>query len=341
MLNSEEPRDLLLEVENLVTRFYTSEGVVHAVNGVSYNIDHGETLAIVGESGCGKSVSVRSIMRLIPQPPGKIESGRVMFKGRDLLGLNDEQIRKVRGNEIAMIFQDPMTSLNPVLTIERQITEALEQHWKMSGAAATQRAAELLEMVSIPNARARLKDYPYQFSGGMRQRAMVAMALACEPDLLIADEPTTALDVTIQSQIVNLVRRLQQQTNMAIIWITHDLGVVARLAQRVMVMYAGYVIEAAPVKELYGNPRHPYTLGLLGSLPRLDAPPNTRLFSIPGQPPDQVALPEGCPFAPRCHMVIERCLHEMPPEEPVSEHHRVACWRKDDVANGGPRVRQS
>ncbi|WP_119070777.1 ABC transporter ATP-binding protein [Aggregatilinea lenta] len=333
---------MLLEVENLVTRFYTSEGVVNAVNGVSYTVDQGEILAIVGESGCGKSVSVRSIMRLIPQPPGKIESGRVMFKGRDLLKLSDEGMRKIRGDEIAMIFQDPMTSLNPVLTIERQITEVLEQHNKAHGAAARQRATELLEMVSIPNAPARLKDYPYQFSGGMRQRAMIAMALACEPDLLIADEPTTALDVTIQSQIVNLVRRLQQRTHMAVIWITHDLGVVARLAQRVMVMYAGYVVEAAPVKELYADPRHPYTLGLLGSLPRLDAPPNTKLASIPGHPPDQVALPAGCPFAPRCSMVIERCLHEMPPEENVSEQHRVACWRKDETqranVNGGHRV---
>ena len=332
---------MLLEVENLVTRFYTSEGVVKAVNGVSYTVDRGEILAIVGESGCGKSVSVRSIMRLIPQPPGKIESGRVMFKGRDLLALDNEEMRKVRGNEIAMIFQDPMTSLNPVLTIQRQITEVIEQHTNMHGSAVTQRAVELLEMVSIPNAPARLKDYPYQFSGGMRQRAMIAMALACEPDLLIADEPTTALDVTIQSQIVNLVRRLQQRTNMAVIWITHDLGVVARLAQRVMVMYAGYVIEAAPVKELYSDPRHPYTVGLLGSLPRLDAPPNTKLVSIPGQPPDQVALPPGCPFAPRCQMVIERCLQEMPPEEHVSEKHLVACWRKDDMKDGGSRVWQS
>ncbi|HML20280.1 MAG TPA: ABC transporter ATP-binding protein [Aggregatilinea sp.] len=333
---------MLLEVENLVTRFYTSEGVVSAVNGISYTVNQDEIVAIVGESGCGKSVGVRSVMRLIPQPPGKIESGRVMFKGRDLLKLNDEAMRKIRGNEIAMIFQDPMTSLNPVLTIERQITEALEQHGKAHGIAARLRATELLEMVSIPNPKARLKDYPYQFSGGMRQRAMIAMALACEPDLLIADEPTTALDVTIQSQIVNLVRRLQQRTHMAVIWITHDLGVVARLAQRVMVMYAGYIIEAAPVKDLYADPRHPYTLGLLGSLPRLDAPPNTKLASIPGHPPDQVALPAGCPFAPRCSMVIERCLTEMPPEEFVSDQHRVACWRKDETqrahVNGGQRV---
>ena len=297
---------MLLEVQNLVTRFYTNEGVVHAVNGVSYTVDEGEILAIVGESGCGKSVSVRSIMHLIPQPPGKIEDGTVKFKDIDLLAQNEDTINKIRGDQIAMIFQDPMTSLNPVLTIERQITEVLEQHWNLSGSAAQKRVIDLLEMVSIPNAKARLKDYPHQFSGGMRQRAMIAMALACEPDLLIADEPTTALDVTIQSQIVNLVKRLQQRSNMAVIWITHDLGVVARIAQRVMVMYAGHVVEEALVRDLYANPRHPYTLGLLGSLPRLDAASNTKLFSIPGQPPDQVALPEGCPFAPRCHMVIEK-----------------------------------
>jgi oligopeptide transport system ATP-binding protein len=332
---------LLLKVNNLTTRFYTSEGIVHAVNGVSYTIDKGEILAIVGESGCGKSVSVRSIMRLIPQPPGQIESGEVLFKGRDLLKVGDEAMRKIRGDEIAMIFQDPMTSLNPVLTIERQITEVLEQHGKTHGGAATQRAVELLEMVSIPNATQRLKEYPHQFSGGMRQRAMIAMALACEPDLLIADEPTTALDVTIQSQIVNLVKRLQQRSDMAVIWITHDLGVVARLAQRVMVMYAGYVIEEAPVKELYGDPRHPYTLGLLRSLPRLDDAPNTKLISIPGQPPDQVALPAGCPFAPRCPFVVDQCLAEMPAQETVTDQHRVACWRHDEVKQRGAYVRQS
>jgi oligopeptide transport system ATP-binding protein len=329
---------LLLEVKNLETRFYTHEGVVHAVNGVSYTVDKGEILAIVGESGCGKSVSVRSIMRLIPQPPGKIAAGEINFKGRNLLTLNDEAIRKIRGDEIAMIFQDPMTALNPVLTVERQITEILEQHGKAHGRAAVQQTLELLNMVSIPNAAQRLKEYPHQFSGGMRQRAMIAMALACQPDLLIADEPTTALDVTIQSQIVNLVKRLQNRSGMAIIWITHDLGVVARLAHRVMVMYAGYVIEEAAVKELYHAPRHPYTQGLLGSLPRLDAAPNTKLVSIPGQPPDQVALPVGCPFAPRCQYVIDRCIAEMPSQEMVSETHRVACWRHDEL-NGGSRVR--
>ena len=323
---------MLLDVQNLTTRFYTNEGVVNAVNGISYTVDNGEILAIVGESGCGKSVGVRSIMQLIPQPPGRIEAGRVLFKGIDLLAQSEDKINRIRGVEIAMIFQDPMTSLNPVLTIERQITEVLDKHWNLNGKASRARAIELLEMVSIPNAKERLKSYPFQFSGGMRQRAMIAMALACEPDLLIADEPTTALDVTIQSQIVNLVKRLQQRYNLAVIWITHDLGVVARIAQRVMVMYAGHIIEEAPVKELYANPRHPYTLGLLGSLPRLDAAPNTKLFSIPGQPPDQVALGTGCPFAPRCRLVTEQCLHEMPPEEYISDTHRVMCWRKDDIA---------
>ncbi len=332
---------MLLEVQNLTTRFYTNEGVVHAVNGVSYTVDRGEILAIVGESGCGKSVSVRSIMHLIPQPPGRIEDGRVMFKDVNLLAQSEDSINKIRGSEIAMIFQDPMTSLNPVLTIERQITEVLEKHWNLRGHAARERAIELLEMVSIPNAKERLKSYPHQFSGGMRQRAMIAMALACEPDLLIADEPTTALDVTIQSQIVNLIKRLQQRYNMAVIWITHDLGVVAGLAQRVMVMYAGYVVEEAMVKDLYANPRHPYTRGLLGSLPRLDAAPNTKLFSIPGQPPDQVTLPKGCPFAPRCHMVVEHCLQERPTEEYISDTHRVMCWRNAELDDGGLGVWQS
>lgn len=325
---------MLLDVRELTTCFYTSEGVVRAVNGVSYTVDKGEILAIVGESGCGKSVSVRSIMRLIPQPPGKIEAGQVLFKGRNLLGVSEEAIRKIRGEEIAMIFQDPMTSLNPVLTIERQITEILEQHGKAHGSAASQQAVKLLDMVSIPNAKDRLKEYPHQFSGGMRQRAMIAMALACEPDLLIADEPTTALDVTIQSQIVNLVKRLQQRSGMAVIWITHDLGVVARLAHRVMVMYAGYVVEEAAVKALYGDPRHPYTQGLLRSLPRLDEAPNTKLASIPGQPPDQVALPIGCPFVPRCQFAVDQCVAEMPPLETVSDHHRVACWRQDELKRG-------
>jgi len=329
----------LLEVHNLTTRFYTQDGIVHAVNGISYSLDEGETLGIVGESGCGKSVSVLSLMRLIPDPPGKIVDGEVFFYGRDLLRLSEEEMRRVRGAEIAMVFQDPMTSLNPVLTVGFQITEALKLHQGMSDKEARDRAAELLTMVGIPQARERLDDYPHQFSGGMRQRAMIAMALSCNPMLLIADEPTTALDVTIQAQIIDLVKRLQEKLGMAVIWITHDLGVVARLTQRVIVMYAGYIIEEAPVKELYGSPRHPYTIGLLGSLPRLDEAPGTKLLSIPGQPPDLVAPPPGCPFAPRCQYATERCLQENPSLEPVGDGHRVACWEKAQTEGVWHRVR--
>jgi oligopeptide transport system ATP-binding protein len=318
----------LLEVKNLTTRFFTQDGVVQAVNGISYNLEEGETLGIVGESGCGKSVSVLSIMRLIPDPPGKITDGEVFFYGRDLLKLSDDEMRRVRGAEIAMVFQDPMTFLNPVLTVGFQIMEALKLHQGMSDKLAQERAAELLSLVGIPKAADRLDDYPHQFSGGMRQRAIIAMALSCNPLLLIADEPTTALDVTIQAQIIDLVKRLQEQLGMAVIWITHDLGVVARLTKRVIVMYAGYIIEEAGVKDLYGSPRHPYTIGLLGSLPRLDES-SIKLLSIPGQPPDQVALPEGCPFAPRCEYVTERCQQENPSLETVAPKHTVACWEKD------------
>jgi oligopeptide transport system ATP-binding protein len=316
----------LLDVKGLETQFFTQDGIVKAVNGISFHVEQGETLGIVGESGCGKSVSVMSIMRLIPQPPGKIVNGQVLFRDEDLLKYSDDQIRKVRGNKIAMIFQDPMTSLNPVLTIGRQITEALELHLRMSREAATRRAAELLAMVGIPQPEARLNDYPHQFSGGMRQRAMIAMALACDPHLLIADEPTTALDVTIQAQIVDLVKRLRDEIGMAIIWITHDLGVVAGLADRVMVMYAGFSIEEAPVKQLYGDPRHPYTIGLLGSLPRLDEVRATKLKSIEGLPPDLIDLPVGCPFAVRCEYALEKCRAERPVLKEVTPKHHVACW---------------
>jgi oligopeptide transport system ATP-binding protein len=319
----------LLEIRNLTTRFYTQDGVVNAVNGISYTLEEGETLGIVGESGCGKSVSMLSVMRLIPDPPGKIEEGEVVFNGRDLLQLSGDEIRHVRGSEIAMVFQDPMTSLNPVLTVGFQIAEALKLHQGMSNKEALRRAAELLNLVGIPNATQRLDDYPHQFSGGMRQRAMIALGLSCNPSLLIADEPTTALDVTIQAQIIDLVNSLQQQLGMAVIWITHDLGVVARLTQRVIVMYAGYIIEEAPVEDLYEQPRHPYTIGLLGSLPRLDEPPGTKLFSVPGQPPDLLALPPGCPFVPRCQYGVERCRQETPSLETVGQRHRVACWEKD------------
>jgi len=321
----------LLELRNLTTRFYTHEGVVHAVNGISYSLEEGEILGIVGESGSGKSVSMLSVMRLIPEPPGKIEAGEVIFFGRDLLQLDEKGMEQVRGAEIAMIFQDPMTSLNPTLTVGFQITEALRRHQGMDKGQAEERAAELLTMVGIPNAAERLADYPHQFSGGMRQRAMIAMGLSSNPMLLIADEPTTALDVTIQAQIVDLVKRLQEKVGMAVVWITHDLGVVARLAQRVLVMYAGYVVEDAPVDDLYATPRHPYTLGLLGSLPRLNQASDTKLFSIPGQPPSMTALPPGCPFAPRCNYATERCQQENPTLEVVGLKHRVACWQRDQT----------
>ncbi len=316
----------LLEVKDLRTQFFTQDGVVHAVNGISYTLDEGETLGIVGESGCGKSVGVMSLIRLIPMPPGRVVGGEVWFEGRDLLRLDDEEIRQVRGNRIAMIFQDPMTSLNPVLTIGRQISEALELHMDMDKQQARQRSAELLSLVGIPGAENRLDDYPHQFSGGMRQRVMIAMGLSCNPKLLIADEPTTALDVTIQAQIVELVKQLRDEIGMAIIWITHDLGVVAGLADRMIVMYAGFIVEEAVVKELYANPRHPYTLGLLGSLPRLDEERPERLRSIEGLPPDLIDLPPGCPFFARCAYRIERCQRENPPLETVGPKHRAACW---------------
>jgi len=316
----------LLEVKGLKTRFFTEDGVVHAVNGITYELNEGGTLGIVGESGCGKSVSVLSVMRLIPEPPGKIVGGEVLFEGRDLLKMDAEDVRKVRGNRIAMVFQDPMTSLNPVLTIGRQIDEALELHMSMDKRQARQRTIELLEMVGIPEAGDRADDYPHQFSGGMRQRVMIAMALSCNPRVLIADEPTTALDVTIQAQIIELVKRLRDDIGMAIIWITHDLGIIAGLAEKVIVMYAGYIVERASVKDVYGDPRHPYTIGLLGSLPRLDETRKRRLFSMRGLPPDLIDLQPVCPFAPRCDFVIDRCREEMPPLEPINLGHEIACW---------------
>jgi oligopeptide transport system ATP-binding protein len=316
----------LLEVKNLKTQFFTQDGVVHAVNGISYTVDKGETLAIVGESGCGKSVSVMSLIRLIPQPPGKIVDGEVWFEGQDLLKLKEEELRHIRGNKIAMIFQDPMTSLNPVLTIGRQITEALELHLRMNKEQSRKRAVQLLEMVGIPGAEARLNDYPHQFSGGMRQRVMIAMGLSCDPQLLIADEPTTALDVTIQAQIVDLVAHLKDELGMAIIWITHDLGVVAGMAERVIVMYAGFIIEEAMVHDLYARPLHPYTLGLLRSIPRLDLGRQKRLVPVEGLPPDLLELPNQCPFAPRCNFAVERCWQENPPLKTVMPNHTAACW---------------
>jgi oligopeptide transport system ATP-binding protein len=317
----------LLNLKGLETRFKTREGTVHAVNGVSFSLKESETLGIVGESGCGKTVSVMSMLRLIPMPPGEIAAGQALYQGNDLLKMSDEEIRHVRGAQIAMVFQDPMTSFNPVLTIGRQVSEPLEVHMGMTPKQAEDRVVESLELVGIPNARDRLKDYPHQFSGGMRQRVMIAMALTCTPQILIADEPTTALDVTIQAQIIDLVKRLRDELGMAIIWITHDLGVIAGLAHRMAVMYAGYIIEEAAVKDLYADPEHPYTLGLLGSLPRLDAEKRAqRLVSIEGLPPVLYEKPTYCPFAPRCKFQVERCLHENPPLMPVGPGHNVACW---------------
>jgi oligopeptide transport system ATP-binding protein len=316
----------LLAVNNLRTQFFTHDGVVNAVNGVSFTLNEGEALGLVGESGCGKSVSALSMMRLIPNPPGRIVAGEVLFEGRDLLRLKEDEMRAVRGNDIAMIFQDPMTSLNPVLTIGRQIGEALELHKGLDRSASRKRTIELLELVGIPAARSRVDDYPHQFSGGMRQRVMIAMALSCEPKLLIADEPTTALDVTIQAQILDLITRLRKELGMAIIMITHDLGVVAGIADRINVMYAGYIVETGTVDELFHSPRHPYTLGLLKSIPRLDEPRKDQLVPIEGLPPDLVDPPPGCAFQPRCPYAIERCRWENPVLEPVVQNHRIACW---------------
>ena len=324
---------VLLDLKDLVTRFYTDDGVVHAVNGISYKMDDGETLGVVGESGCGKSVHALSIMRLIQSPPGKIESGEVIFHGHDLLKMSDNEMRSIRGAQIAMVFQDPMTSLNPVYTVGYQISEALMLHQDVDKKEAYERSGELLAMVGIPEARQRLDDYPHQFSGGMRQRAMLAMALSCNPSLLIADEPTTALDVTIQAQIVELVKRLQSELGMAVMWITHDLGIIAEIAQKINVMYAGYIVERGNVRDIYKRTRHPYTMGLLGSLPRLDEAPGTKLVSIPGLPPDLVDLPKGCPFAARCTYKIDQCVEEMPPLVPSDGlDHVVACWRWEEIA---------
>ncbi len=318
--------DPLLDVKGLETQFKTPDGIIHAVNGVSFSLEEGETLGLVGESGCGKSVTMLSVLRLIAMPPGKIVAGEAFFRGQDLLKMSQEEIRHVRGAQIAMVFQDPMTSLNPVLTIGVQMEEPLMLHLGMNRNQARARSAELLSMVGIPNAKDRLPDYPHQFSGGMRQRVMIAMALSCDPQILIADEPTTALDVTIQAQIIELVKRLRDELGMAIIWITHDLGVIAGLAQRVSVMYGGYLIEEAPVNELYANPQHPYTIGLLGSLPRLDSTRHQRLFSIEGLPPVLYEKPNACPFAPRCKWAMERCWKENPVLETLAPEHRAACW---------------
>jgi oligopeptide transport system ATP-binding protein len=327
----------LLEVRDLRTQFFTQDGVVKAVDGVSFHLMPGETLGLVGESGCGKSITALSIMRLIPSPPGKIVSGEIIFEGEDILRMNDDEMRSIRGRKIAMIFQEPMTSLNPVLTINRQISEALELHLGMSKQQARQRAIELLKMVGIPNAEQRVDQYPHQFSGGMRQRVMIAMALSCNPSLLIADEPTTALDVTIQAQILDLIRTLQHEHNTALILITHDLGVVAGMSDRINVMYAGHIVETAPTEELFENPKHPYTVGLLNSIPRLDAPRKERLNPIRGFPPDLIDLPDMCPFVPRCDFAREKCSEKNPPLFDVNPVHRSACWYWEEVSLAGPR----
>ncbi|MCP9486856.1 MAG: ABC transporter ATP-binding protein [Gaiellaceae bacterium MAG52_C11] len=315
----------LLSVEDLHVRFGTERGLVYAVNGVSFEISAGETLGIVGESGCGKSVTSLAILGILSRN-ARVTNGRAMFAGRDLLTLNDEQLRSIRGREIAMIFQDPMTSLNPVLTIGRQIREALETHFGMDRGQADLRSTELLDQVGIPSAKLRLKDYPHQFSGGMRQRAMIAIALACEPKLLIADEPTTALDVTIQAQILQLLRDLVSERDTALILITHDLGVVAGMCERVNVMYAGMFMETGSADALFARPRHPYTLGLLQSVPRLDAGRRQQLQPIPGAPRNMLSPPAECPFAPRCRFEVEESRQAVPPLEELESGHHVRCF---------------
>ena len=307
---------------------------MNAVNDVSFQVEAGETVAIVGESGCGKSVSMLSILRLLPEPPARIESGAVLFKGSDLFKVSRRDLRKITGREIAMVFQDPMTSLNPVMTIGRQISEGLRTHIGITEASARLKVVELLRLVGVPSAAERLDDYPHQFSGGMRQRVMIAMALACDPVLLIADEPTTALDVTIQAQILRLINRLKKQLGMSVIWVTHDLGVVARLADRVAVMYAGAIVEEASVTDFYAAPLHPYSRGLLQSLPGPSAAPRGRLLPIGGQPPNLLRLPAGCAFADRCPIAITRCRHEAPSLDQTREssRDRVACWRWREFA---------
>jgi oligopeptide transport system ATP-binding protein len=318
----------LLDVRNLSVTFHTRGGDVHAVEDVSYTLDPGESLAIVGESGSGKSVSALSLIGLVP-PPGKVENGQLFFKERDLLELSDKGFQQLRGREIAMVFQDPMTSLNPVLTIGQQLSEALIWHQAVSKSDAIDRAVETLKLVGIPNAAERLLDYPHQFSGGQRQRIMIAMAIICGPSLLIADEPTTALDVTIQAQIVDLVKELQNKLGMAVIWITHDLALVAGIVDRVAVMYAGSIVENGTVDQIFSAARHPYTKGLLQSMPNFDAVVRRRLNSIKGSPPDLRQLVDGCPFAPRCSLVVDQCRAERPALESAGARSRVACWQAD------------
>ncbi|UCD41370.1 MAG: ABC transporter ATP-binding protein [Chloroflexota bacterium] len=326
----------VLEVKNLVTKFYTLDGVVNAVNGVSFELEDGETLAIVGESGSGKSVTMMSLLGLIPMPPGKVENGEAIFMERqDLLQMTPAELRDVRGGQIGFVFQDPISTLNPILTIGEQISETLVRHKGMSKNEARDRVIELLTQVGIPDPELRYKAYPFQFSGGMRQRVVIAIAIACTPKIIIADEPTTALDVTVQAQIVDLFKRLRDALGVAVIWITHDLGVVAGIAERVMVMYGGRPAEIATVKDLYEHPQHPYTVGLLGALPRLDSRESKRLVSIKGAPPDLLIPLAHCPFAWRCDYAFERCWEEIPPLIDVGREHQASCFY--DMEKGGPR----
>ena len=322
----------LLEVRDLKTHFFTEEGVVKAVDGISYDVNEGEFVAIVGESGCGKSVNALSIMRLVPFPPGRIVAGEIAFEGQDLLKLKEDAMRTIRGNRIAMIFQEPMTSLNPVFTVSTQIREALELHLHMDKRESWVRAIELMELVGIADAERRARDYPHQFSGGMRQRIMIAMALSCNPRLIIADEPTTALDVTIQAQVLEVLQSIAKELGTAVILITHNLGIVARYSARVNVMYAGKMIEQGTADEIYHNPRHPYTVGLLKSVPRMDNVTYERLQTIEGMPPDLITMPTGCAFSPRCRFVTDRCIQEEPVLMPVKDGHTAACWEWQRVS---------
>ncbi|NLL18225.1 MAG: ABC transporter ATP-binding protein [Clostridia bacterium] len=325
----------LLEVNNLKVSFFTHAGEVQAVRGTTFAIGTGEAVALVGESGCGKSVTAQSIMRLIPDPPGRIVGGEILFGGQDLAKLPEREMEKIRGNQIGMIFQDPMTSLNPTMTIGRQLTEGIVKHQGLPRREAEKRAVEMLALVGIPQPDRRVKQYPHEFSGGMRQRVMIAIALACEPRLLIADEPTTALDVTIQAQIIELMKELKDQTNTSIILITHDLGVVAGLCSRVLVMYAGQIVESGTLDEVFYRPGHPYTYSLLRAVPRLDAKVKERLVSIPGQPPDLLNPPKGCSFAPRCEFAMRICQERPPEERAVNDGHFVKCWL---TVPGAPQV---
>ena len=321
----------MLEVKNLKTYFFTREGEVRAVNDLSYYVNKGESVAVVGESACGKSVSALSILRLIPYPPGIIVGGQIIFKGQDLLRVTEEEMRHIRGNQIAMIFQEPSTSLNPVLSVSTQLRESLELHRGLDKQSSTEEAIKLLKLVGIPDAERRINDFPFQFSGGMQQRVMIAMGLSCNPELIIADEPTTSLDVTVQAQLLELIDNLRSQFGTAIILITHNLGIVARYVDRVNVMYAGKLVETAPTDIIYAAPKHPYTIGLIGSVPRLDLPRKRALFVIPGLPPHLARLPSGCSFHPRCVFAIDRCRKEVPPLDEIGEDHLSACFRSGEV----------